>query len=90
MTYILCDVNGYVQDVASISGWWDVINEVGKYQMTGPLIDFVTSGNTSDPEGVASEITKMLPQVKDAHVRVTLISLIEGLKKAKEIGIISQ
>ncbi len=89
MSYSLFSEAGYLQDVASISGWLDLITAIDKITLVGPLHDFLNTGTTTEPQAVIKEINDILPSINDISTRNVLEGLVEGLKKVKEIGIIS-
>lgn len=90
MGFFLASEDGFVCDLGSATAWDDVIQAVDKLRTTGALAAMLKEGLTEDPKAVIHEISQLLPQIKDADVRPTLKSLRAGLKKVKEIGIITQ
>lgn len=89
MTMALYSENGFITDVASIGGWWDLITEVDKMKKDGPLSDFLDTGKTTKPEDVIKEIDELLPDIFDSTIRSILEGLKKGLQKVKEVAIIS-
>jgi hypothetical protein len=89
MGYGLYGEQGYIQDVASIGGWWDLITTVDKRQTVGPLVDFLNTGKTTNPSEVVKAIDTLLPDITDTSVRNILKGLRTGLLKTKEIAIVS-
>jgi hypothetical protein len=89
MGYALYGSEGYVQDVASIGGWWDLITTVDKRKVVGPLVDFLNTGNTTNPKAVIKAIDELLPDITDTSVQNILKGLRSGLQKTKEVAIVS-
>lgn len=91
MGYCLYSEDGYVQDVASIVGWWDLCQFV-KANGGRAIKAFVSKGETANIAGVLKDIDALLPKATDQDVRVVLGGLKKGLSKIKrkEIAIISE
>ena len=89
MSYALYSENGFVDDVATIGGWWVLIQEVAKVRSSGPLRKFLDDGRTTKIKEVLSDIDFVLPEIKDANTKRVLEGLKAGLQKVKEVAIIS-
>jgi hypothetical protein len=89
MSFFLVDSEGFVSDISTAKGWSDVSNALKKLRNT-PLSSFLATGETTKPDVVASEINQVLPFIDDKSIVKTLTNLQAGLKKCKDIAIISQ
>lgn len=89
MSYTLYSENGYVQDIASVNGYYEMLKfcmeNGGDYLKT-----FVEKGESDYPDKVRQDIFNVLPKCSDPGVKKTLEELIEGLEGIKEIAIISE
>lgn len=91
MSYYLADRNGYVSELASISGLAEMKMFVGKFlSSTTPLMEFLDDGQTTEMQLVSRDIQFVLGFVSDQSIRHTLQELQHNLGKAKEIAIVAQ
>lgn len=91
MSYYLADRDGYVGEVASITGYKEMREEVLRHlPLTSPLGLFLTDGETDSMEYVIKDIDSVLPKVSIQSVKSTLQELKSNLAKAKEIAIVAQ
>lgn len=89
MSYSLFSENGYIDDVATVGGWWVLIQEVAKVRSSGALRKFLDDGKTTKIKEVINEIDNILPEIKDDNSRRVLEGLKTGLQKVKEVAIVS-
>jgi hypothetical protein len=91
MGYCLYSEDGYVQDVATISGWSDLCR-FAEAKGGRAIKAFVIKGETVNIQAVLKDIDALVPRTKDPDVKIVLQGLKKGLSKIrrKEIAIISQ
>ena len=84
------DVDGYVEDLSSIHDYTTTINFIDKFTGIKALQAFVENGQTDLMEECIKDIDTIYPRATDEAVKGTLEQLKIGLKKSREITIISQ
>ena len=87
MGYYLYDVDGYVADGPSISGWEELVELVLMPQGGEATREFVQDGATERLKAFRSELRKMKAPTK--HTATSLVALREAVGKAQEIVILS-
>jgi hypothetical protein len=90
MSYIICDVNGYVSELANIHTYALAIKFIDSFAGVAPLKNFIDEGKTEDMEGTLKALNSIMPYATDEAVKLTLNNMKEGLEKSKEVAIISQ
>lgn len=90
MTYVMYDAAGTLGDIASIQGYRALSLTVRSLKAAGPIIDFLDDGNTTDMQGVITDIDNIMPRISNSEVKSTLQNLRDKLSKAEEIAIVSQ
>jgi hypothetical protein len=83
MAYNLADDNGTIDQIASVGGMNDLLTFVQRLRVSGPLSDFINTGQTSDVQGVITEIGLIVPYCTDPSVKDTLLNLKESLGAVK-------
>lgn len=82
MSYTLFNQSGPIHHIASVQGMNDILDFIEKMRVWGPLKDFLETGETANPQGVAKDITMYLPYCSNSDVKATLLQLKEGMEKA--------
>lgn len=90
MAYHLYSENGFVCDVASISGYESLTKFVDQFPGKVMIKELLTKGKSTHPSGIKSDLNSLLDYATDTRIKSTIESLLEGLKKVKEIAIISE
>ena len=92
MSLMLFDEDGYIDDVATNLGWWNVIKYVErrtKLKKRSSARAFVNKGYSYFPQRVARELETFKPPQRNEPLKIILKYLIPNLKKCKGIGIVS-
>jgi len=89
MSLFLADSNGWVGDLGSASEAARLAKLIAKHVNTGPLTDFLDSGESTQPAAVVAELDKLIARVRGADPRLKLTAFRNKVKKCRGIATIS-
>lgn len=90
MSLAIYDVNGYVSDLANLHTYALTMKFIDSFAGVSALKTFIDDGKTEDMEGTLKALDSIMPYATDEAVKFTLTNMKEGLKKSKDVAIISQ
>jgi hypothetical protein len=89
MSYSLFSKDKHIDHLASVVGMNDLLDFVLRTVKSGPLLDFINKGETSDIQGTIRDIDTYLPYATNSEVKDILLNLKTGLGQIKGTAIIS-
>jgi hypothetical protein len=98
VSFVIADANGYVGDLATITGYGDLIGELEDATEEGEpddklVLQFVASGHTANPQELARHIERIRFRMKNEmspDKNSTMVNLVSLLRKCKEVAIVTE